>query len=446
VTKYLFFEISDSYDWIFHNRFQGSVNLSVPFGGHYCYPNKKKQTCHNIMDWQAVLPVERQEIIVVTKFKKKQIIDPVAIDPTTGKPFYVVFVDNTNTRLGNGTFENPFQNLSTADNATSAQSGSFPDNTIYVFAGNGTSLHMLGGNMGLQANQRLLGSGNAHQYQTTKGLLTIPALTSNAPQVAGTGNNVIVLNNNNEVSGFNITVPATFAGIRSGVITGANINFNNITAGSFAIALGQSPATLVSGTIIANNNIANLQANGNPTIYQFFISNANLEFTNNLGQNLSDTSTTGLLASMQATSGTSTVLVENNTFNTITGTTSAIGIQVSNLSTGGGLTATVNNNTVDITKKGLDLSTISPVPSTFIVTGNTLINATQTSAVTTSGSGVACVRFNYNTGYPSLVGSPFAITGSGASLSYEPLINNYPSFVPTGTVTPIAACTCAPCP
>lgn len=444
VTKYLFFEISDSYDWIFHNRFQGTVNVSIPFGRRYCYPNKKQQTCHNVMDWQAVLPVERQEIIVATKFKKKQTIDPVAIDPTTGQPFYVVFVDNHNTTTGVGTFENPFQNLSSA----SVVSNSFPGNTIYVFAGDGTTAHMSSGNNVLQANQRFLGSGKAHQYQTTKGLLTIPAQTPITPQITGAGNNVIVLANNNEVSGFNVTVPSTFAGVQSAAITGANINFNTFTGGAFAVELGGSPTPLVTGTIIVDNNVANQQSAATAAGYQFFTSNVNLIFTNNLGQNTNGTTTRGFFVSLSPSS-TATVLAENNTFNSIFGTV-AIGMQVLNAGPGGG-TVTVRNNSINAALQGLSLNTVSPISTAFIVEGNDVINTPSgglsSFVATTGGAGAGCVRFNHNTGVPTGIVTPFTINGAGApNLIYEPFINNYPNPITAGNAMQGTACQCAPCP
>lgn len=441
LTRCLFLEVSDSYDWIFRNRLQGSINVTIPFAGRRWM--RSKATCRNVMNWQAVMPPERQEIIVVSKFKKKQTIDPVAIDPSTGKPFYVVFVNNTHTGLGNGTFENPFQNLSNNDNMTSAQSGSFPNNTLYVFAGDGTAAHMQGGNMQLQANQRFLGSGNAHQYLTTKGLLTIPAQTTNRPSIKGVtgigGFSAVLLADNNEVSGFNISfnsISPVDSGkaciLGNGPIVSANINNNILTNETSAIFFtGLTAMGAASGTLLINNNVSSLHA----PAYRLAVVNATVTFENNSTTN--DTLVGGLRVDCF---GNVTASIQNNVFLSETGT----GYTITN-NNGAILPSTfvITDNTVNNATTGFVVTNNSALGAVIIHDRNTILNTQQPSTIS-STSGICCVRFNQNTGMPTSASPPFSITQLGGTLTLEPPLKNFPQPT-TSSVTLVPACTCAPC-
>ena len=453
LTRWLFLEGSDSYDSLFHNRLQGSINLTIPFAGRRWYHAKRE--CRNVMNYQAVMPTERQEIIVVSKFKKKKTIDPVAIDPATGNPFYVVFVNNRNTALGDGTFENPFKNLTILDHVTSAQSGSFPDNTIYVYAGDNSAAHMSGGNMVLQDKQRLLGSGNAHSYNTTKGLLTIPAQTASMPKVQGVSgtNSAIVLSNDNEVSGLDISFPSsTLVSTGQACIKGesaivnANINHNILTNETFGLLIGGTNfATSASGTITVNDNISSLHSvfGGNSVSYRLTIRNADVQFENNSAFNDSPT----LAALFITCFNHSTVSVTNNFIANEGNFLGTTGYSLLN-----DITATqhstfiVKGNSVIGVPKGFHIINESPEGLTVIHENNTILN-NVTSSVISSFAGTSCVRFNHNKGYPTSAVPAFTINRMIAgTLNLEPPLNNYPTPTTTGTITTVPACTCAPCP
>jgi len=446
LTRCLFLEAIDSYDHIFHNRLQGSINITIPFAGRRWM--RSKATCRNVMNWQAVMPPERQEIIVVNKFKKKKTIDPVAIDPTTGNPFYVVFVNNTQTSLGSGTFEDPFQNLSTNDNAISAQSGSFPDNTIYVFAGDGSALHMQGGNMVLQADQRFLGSGDAHMYQTTKGLLTIPPQTPNKPRIMGVtgmlGFSAVVLDNNNEVSGFNISFGSGSL-LSSGnacilgdePIVSANINNNILTNETIGLLIGgDTGMTSASGTILVSNNISTMHTTPGPAFsYAINASNATVTVKNNLAINDMPT-TAGLSISCF---GNVTGTVQNNTFMSEGGTGYSITNDSSAILPS---TFVITDNAVNNATTGFTLTNNSALGVTFIHDRNTILNTSATATID-STAGVCCVRFNDNKGMPTNASPVFSITQTGGSLVLESPRNNFPQ--PTYSISTVPACTCSPC-
>jgi hypothetical protein len=305
VAKYLIFEVSDSYDRIFHNRFQGMVSLMIPFGGKHCYFPKIKQCYDPVMNWQGVLPPERQEIIVVDTFKKTATTgDPIvlAINPTTGLPYVVNFVQNNSGGSHAGTFENPYLNLGPSDGSPNAFST--PSDIVYVFFGDGTSTHMSGGNYQLVANQYLWGSGIDHPLQTTNGLITVTAQTpSMTPFIRG-ASDVVVLANNNEVSGFNITNTAFFAGcLFSNTIIDANINNNTFNNGNYAVFLSD-----ISGVLTVDNNSALGQLG---ECFAATVQNCSAFITNNSATvGSSGNPTAGITTS---SNGNSTITIENNT-------------------------------------------------------------------------------------------------------------------------------------
>lgn len=97
-----------------------------------------------------------------------------AINPVTALPYVFVFVDNSNSKPGDGTFNNPYSTLA------AAQAGSAPNDIIYVFPGNGTDF---GYNTGfnLQAGQQFLGAGIKQSLLTATGCVKIPAQVKGLP-------------------------------------------------------------------------------------------------------------------------------------------------------------------------------------------------------------------------------------------------------------------------
>ena len=192
-TDYVTVELSNSYDNMFHNRFQCQLTLSVPFGGE-----SQGEMCDasDALLSRMAQPVERQEIVVVGKNTR---CTP-AINPATGKPYYFVFVDNTSHSFG--TYESPYPTFALA------QENSKIGDIIYVFPGDGTTRGMNSG-IALQFNQKFWGSGVQHPLQTTQGTVTVPVQSSSAPTITNTNidteGNAVTLASVNEVSGFVIT-------------------------------------------------------------------------------------------------------------------------------------------------------------------------------------------------------------------------------------------------
>jgi hypothetical protein len=405
-----------------------------------------------VMDWQAVLPVERQEIIVVSKFKKKHTIDPVAIDPTTGQPFFVIFVNNTNPNLGDGTFENPFANLTNLDNVISAENAAMDGNTIYVFTGDGSSTGMQGGSMQLQFGNRLLGSANSHQFQTTKGLLTVPAFTTVKPNVqgqstGGNANHIIRLASNCEVSGLNINYP-TFSAAGHGwacitaliSVTNTNVNNNNLVNENFGVQIPIASANFTFGPQSVTNNTVSGHGAGIGISFPNAI-NGIITIANNVVRD--NPNSPGIVCSMNG--GTIYNITDNVVEDSLQGI-SCNEVNVGNFPQRAHLIGNTVNNT---TGSSFSLATENDLGQQFtcIVEDNVFINEGAQSVIQTDAADSnICVRFNNNTGYPSqFAGNPYLIDGAaGGTIQLETPLNNFPQPATMNNVSNEPACFCGP--
>lgn len=246
---YLYTGVQLSYDRLFKCRAQCELGISFPLGPRI----KNKTALDNSWKKNArkmITPIIRQEIIVMSKQHRKI----TARDPISGNPLYFVHVNNLFSN-GNGTFEHPFGTL------LSAQKNSSSGNYIYVNYGTGSSQGMDAGIV-LQTSQHLLGSGNDQLISTTKGNITIPALTpGSVPMITNinANSNGVVLANGTEVGGFNI-LGATQNGIfASNLIIAPYIHDNVIsdsgtsgTSAAIYIAMGNNMIMQNTFTIINN--------------------------------------------------------------------------------------------------------------------------------------------------------------------------------------------------
>lgn len=260
--RLLTLELSDSYDRLFHNNFQGQVTLTLPFGNRSRIQHDDECYC-SISDallCRMIQPVGREEIIVIGSQKQNS----VAIDPLTGEPFFFVFVDNTSS--SNGTYESPYPTLALA------QANSGPYDIIYVFPGDGTTTGMDAG-ISLQAYQKFWGSGVSHLLQTTQGLVSIPALSSSLPTITNTNidtdGNAITLATHNAISGFIITSALNDA-IYGSDPQSLDVSYctieNNTTYAIEASFSGAASVSLTNNTLVDNVNGIFLSLNGTSTV------------------------------------------------------------------------------------------------------------------------------------------------------------------------------------
>jgi hypothetical protein len=245
--EYVSLEVAYSYDHLFRSVVQGSIAFTLPFGRKLQRCGKCCPQTDNLLLSRAAFAPSRFEIPVVKKVHKHE----KAIDPATGLPWTVWFVNNTSHSAG--TFESPFPTLLQAQNASS------PNDMIYVFPGDGTTTGMNAGII-LKDGQTFFGSGIKQQFATTKGTVTIPAMSSGNPTITNAGVSVVTLGNGNVVSGFNVSLSAANAfGISTPIAitkTGATIANNVITvtgANSFGVFIAGSGAVNVYNNQIIGN-------------------------------------------------------------------------------------------------------------------------------------------------------------------------------------------------
>lgn len=132
-----------------------------------------------------------------------------AINPDTGNPYFVSFIDNSNPNPGDGTFENPFNSFNHPNGIAGAD-------IILVDRGTSTEAAPYLGSMRLFDNQLLLGEGSTIDPLRLSAQFGMCSVDGNfaLPGLDGSGNYpfvsnpaaapAITLGNNNEVAGFNI--------------------------------------------------------------------------------------------------------------------------------------------------------------------------------------------------------------------------------------------------
>ena len=229
--EFISLEASYSYDRMFRNIIQGTIGFNYAFGKKLSRKDRNCPQQNDLMLSRAAFAPYRFEIPVVKKVRK----NVKAIDPATGKPWQVWFVDNTSRSAG--TFQSPFPTLAQAEAASS------PNDIIYVFPGDGTTTGMDTG-ITLQDGQKLFGSSITHKIKTTKGKITIPTFSATPPTITNT-TSIVTLANGNEVSGMNIVVNTADIIAIDGTdgINGVTIDRNRISgsverAGIFVVTAG----------------------------------------------------------------------------------------------------------------------------------------------------------------------------------------------------------------
>lgn len=157
---------------------------------------------------RMLAPWQRNWRIAVEQYQTAQNTDVVAINPNTGKPYFISFVNGDNPTAGTGTFEDPFKSFDHPNGIPGAD-------IIYVARDGSTAANPYIGTMKLFDNQILLGEGGtmkplalsaAYGNCSVNGNFVLPGVdgSGNYPWVSSPGGHAIGLANNNEVSGFHI--------------------------------------------------------------------------------------------------------------------------------------------------------------------------------------------------------------------------------------------------
>lgn len=371
IFDYLTLEIMDSYDSRFKEIFQGQISVNIPFGQRQDLSKSKTfAKCDRAytLNQRMVQDVERQEIIVIDRKRttKERCEVAIALDPTTGDPLNFVFVNNTS--HSDGTFESPYPTL------MEAQNNSGPGNVIYVYAGDGTTTGYEEGIV-LQDDQLLWGASTTHYLNTQFGPALIPPQSSDMPYITNFNNtkknDVILIANNNEISGLNILVynQNGISQLNQGIsITNLDINNNvfEVNSGGNAVQ-----AYNVGGTVNFSNNVMNLTSfnstyeSGGAVFIDNFVNDANYTFMNNAmwgGYG-------GIQVDLNNCSNITTV-ISGNVLNTGDGKNQAIYVYIYNGASASPHSFTINNNSFSSIGNNIYLEAYGSSQASFDISSN----------------------------------------------------------------------------
>ncbi|MBS0204559.1 MAG: S-layer family protein [Planctomycetes bacterium] len=403
-------------------------------------------------------PWQRNWRIAIEQYGTTQTALVAAINPNTGNPYFVSFIDNSNPNAGNGTFENPFNSFDHPNGIPNAD-------IIVVERGTSTQANPYLGSMLLLNNQQLLGEGGTmtplslsatYGNCTVAGNFVLPGIDGSGnypfvsnPNIGSNNGNAIVLANNNVVSGFNIENSANNGIFGNGVNnfdlhgleifgnTGSGINLVNATGTTNIIAdVNQGVADHANPDGLGNNagggiivstgvggisdlQLTNVAMNSNPVGTQPF----GIDLIANNGP------LTTTLTNVQANgNGTGIILTETNQNLNVT----LNDVSASN-NVADGLDVSGNGGTVTLT------STTAGSPLDASLNGGTGINITQAGGTGTYNLTGTTANQNGVDGL-KIVGSSAATTianliGAQFNQNIEDGIHNAQSGGSTSTMT-----------
>lgn len=349
-------------------------------------------------------PWQRNWRIAIEQYGTAENVLVAAVDQTTGNPYFVSFIDNSNPNAGNGSFENPYNSFNHPTGISGAD-------IIIVERGKSTEANPYLGSMLLKDNQILLGEGGTIDplhLTATFGNCTVNAdftgfgTAGNYPFVSnqniGVNNgNAVVLGNDNVVSGFNILGSAGNGIFGSGNYNGINRGINNFDLRDLEVFNN------------AGTGINLVNATGSSTfitdINQGVLDHANPNGTgNNAGGGIFVSTGVAGLSDLQLTN----VNMNSKAPYTAPGAQQPYGIQL--VANNGDLTTTLTNVTTNGNVLGLVLSeTNKNLDATF---DNVTANNNTGTGVQVTGTG-GTVNLN-TTGAPSIT----ANDNGGSGMTY----------------------------
>jgi hypothetical protein len=308
-------------------------------------------------------PVLRNDYVALSQ---SFITGGVPLTQPDGSALRIVHVDSDAADGGDGTFENPYNNLTDVNGAGSLEEDIILAHALSVFNGEGTVM--------LKDAQRLLGEGNGIEHTVAtqqEGTIVIPetfagARNAGRPQLLGPapGGNAIELADANEVNNFtidgqnvtNTAIASPAAGSGNPVLRNLSI-VNTIDDG-----IRLTPLTITDTDDVDNdNNVTETIVRGNVTIDDVIF--------NNIGGD--DIDINAFTATNIAAPNTTLQEVIN-----ITDITSinnrGRSIAIANTHSGAGRTATVNNFTYNGGATSLGGIVLTNFDSTFNATNSTL--------------------------------------------------------------------------
>jgi len=297
--------------------------------------------------------------------------------------------------VGNGTYENPYNMLATAE------TNSVAGDVIYLYFGDGTTANNDAG-FTMNADQQLLGSGRAH---TVDGVTFAAQTPGQTPLMSNTAGDGVTLANGAIVDGINVSQPTGSVISGSGVsdVTISNCLINAVSAANGIAFTGNcgaltvtnntltSPAGTGEGISVAVDSADVVEITGN-TINSGFNYAVHLLYSDRssggditIGGNTINNAdvSTGVYAEGLPT--TTALTLSNNAFN-CTGS-GALGVDINTSNTISSATITLQGNTITSDDYCFDMNI--PTVSTVNLTVN------QSNVLTsTNESGIDCNVYN----------------------------------------------------
>ncbi len=251
IGDYVTLNATGSYDNLFHERGHLGIGFSIPFGPkNFSKECNAKQPCSipSFFNTRVTRGANRNEIIVLDKHELVLATataggTEVAINPSTGQPYVVWFVNNLSS--SSGTYESPYKTIQDALAVAQA------DDMIYVYAGDGSAYDV---DIPLLNGQLFLGSGINQIVATQFGNISIPAQSATSPSLENSmGATMITVADRNIVSGFTLNVLSAGDTVVASAIDSLSF-LNNIFNTSVTTGMNNLVFTDATGTLLVQNN------------------------------------------------------------------------------------------------------------------------------------------------------------------------------------------------
>lgn len=390
-------------------------------------------------------PARDIDIVIAARQVSDGIAKPV-LNSQTGQMQRVIYVDNSNTEVGDGTLDNPFQNLKAAEAELRAH------DVLYIFEGTGDSTHMDRGLVIAHQGVSVIGSGVDFTWQNGKfkasdaGSTSTPLIkATNNPIITNTdffdvsiasgltgggiGNGVLSTGRNTFLSGFTvdgtngngililaegsgvnlgnividsvssvnqlrrgISIQAANGGVIDDVVIRNNLTENTGFRGIEVMVRGSDNSHVGNINILDNRVINNTGGAHSINIQPGGINNSGINFANSIKNvriagNLIETApttSTGIASVFAAGGVIDTMVIENNHFAQIgVGASSNISLVMNN---GYASSVLVRDNIIETSRQnGMIISVAQDFSSNILIEGNTFVSNNTTSNATAAG-------------------------------------------------------------
>ena len=395
--------------------------------------NRSNGPCGTLLD-RFREPVLRNDFIVTTSVHQTQAAGNAAIDPDTGLAKVFVFADSNAAAGGDGTFENPYDNL------TDTTNNHAEFDTIL-----GVSGSVFTDTLTLQSNADFLGEGNdiPHLYQTSNfGIVTLPETSSGAGSGPApilnlaAGQTGITAGDNSEINNFVVNGGDTAVMVDGTASpTLSNLDINN--SGADAVVLRN-----VTGTAVVENTVNIEGAVGRALFVDGGLEGMSLAatITNTTGRSLEIANRTGGTVSYTGIlddDGGAGIRIADNTDATVnltnTATVDGNGLPIDNgidINTGASDAIEISGNTnTTVAFSGTVGVTATGVNDGIDITGNDVnssftfsdLDATATGGNTVNTAGGGTMTFNSDTSVDAT--RTIANTGAGNAFTNVGALN-----------------------